>query len=51
MNYVVKMQIEIIVNSDDGKEAREYASDVVKSFGIERVSVISAERCCDERKE
>ena len=44
MNYVVKMEIEIIVNTDNGKDAREYAVDVIKSLGIDCVKVLSAER-------
>lgn len=44
MNYIVKMEIEITVNAQDGRDAREYASDVVKSLGIDRVKVLSAER-------
>ena len=44
MNYTVKMEIEITVNAEDGKDAREYASDVVNSLGIYNVKVLSAER-------
>lgn len=43
MNYTVKMEIEITVNSENGKDAREYAVDVVKSLGIDCVNVLSAE--------
>jgi hypothetical protein len=50
MNYIVKMQIEITVNSDNGKDAREYASDVVKSLGIDCVKVLSAERAEEDAK-
>lgn len=50
MNYTVKMEIEITVNAEDGKDAREYASDVVKSLGIDRVKVLSAERSDEDGK-
>lgn len=43
MNYTVKMEIEITVNAEDGKDAREYATDVVNSLGIDSVKVLSAE--------
>lgn len=44
MNYTVKMEIEITVNAQDGMDAREYAADVVKSLGIDRVKVLGDER-------
>lgn len=50
MNYTVKMEIEITVNAEDGKGAREYASDVVKSLGIDRANVLSAERTDEDAK-
>lgn len=50
MNYTVKMEIEITVNSENGKDAREYAADVVKSLGIDRVKVLSAERAGEDAK-
>jgi hypothetical protein len=50
MNYTVKMEIEIVVNTDNGKDAREYAVDVVKSLGIDRVEVLSAERADEDEK-
>ena len=50
MNYSVKMEIEIIVNTDNGKDAREYAVDVVKSLGIDHVNVLCAERVDEDGK-
>lgn len=50
MNYTVKMEIEITVNSENGKDAREYAADVVKSLGIDCVKVLSAEREDEDAK-
>lgn len=50
MNYSVKMEIEITVNSDNGKDEREYAVDVVKSLGIDCVNVLSAEMVVEDAK-
>jgi phosphoribosylcarboxyaminoimidazole (NCAIR) mutase len=50
MNYSVKMEIEIVVNSESGKDAIEYAADVVKSLGIDSVKVLNAERAEENAK-